>query len=86
MRNVVRVCLALLWAAATAASAQVSTGTPMFSAIGGGPFDSINLGNLNTHFAVPVLHKAGRGVPFTYDLDYDGSIWVPVTMNRLKNF
>jgi hypothetical protein len=61
------------------ASAQVSTGTPPLGSFGGGPMDTVNLGNLNVHFAVPVLHKAGRGMPFTYDLSYDSSIWTPVT-------
>jgi hypothetical protein len=60
------------------ASAQVSVGTPPFGSFGGGPFDTINLGNLNVHFAIPVLHKAGRGLPFGYDLSYDSSIWYPV--------
>ncbi|PYX53468.1 MAG: hypothetical protein DMG76_25595 [Acidobacteria bacterium] len=59
--------------------AQVATGTPPFSSLGGGPFDVVNLGNLNLHFAVPVIHKAGRGMSFDYDLSYDGSIWTPVT-------
>src|SRR5437016_5542 len=58
---------------------QVATGTPAFSSMGGGPFDAVNLGNLNVHFSIPVLHKAGRGIPFTYDLSYDSSIWAPVT-------
>lgn len=60
------------------ASGQVATGTPPFGSFGGGPFDTVNLGNLNVHFAIPVLHKAGRGMPFTYDLSYDGSVWTPV--------
>jgi len=59
--------------------AQVPTGTPLYSSLGGGPFDVVNLGNLNVHFAVPVLHKAGRGQSFTYDLSYDNSVWYPVT-------
>src|SRR5579864_2116502 len=59
------------------AQGMVATGTPAFSSAGGGPFDSVNLGNLNVHFSVPVLHKSGRGVPFDYDLEYDSSIWVP---------
>ena len=58
---------------------KVSTGTPPFSSMGGGPFDAVNLGNLNVHFSIPVLHKAGRGIPFTYDLTYDNSVWAPVT-------
>ena len=59
--------------------AQVATGAPPFGSFGGGPFDTVNLGNLNVHFSVPVVHKAGRGMPFTYDLSYDSSIWTPVT-------
>lgn len=60
---------------------QVATGTPQFASFGGGPFDIINLGNLNVHFAVPILHKAGRGVDFSYDLSYDSSVWYPVVLN-----
>ena len=58
---------------------QVATGTPPFGSFGGGPFDTVNLGNLNVHFAIPVLDKAGRGMPFTYNLSYDSSVWTPVT-------
>jgi transcriptional regulator with XRE-family HTH domain len=63
--------------AALRAAAQVQTGTPAFESFGGGP-DTINLANLNTHISVPVLHKAGRGTNFTYDLSYDSSVWYPV--------
>jgi hypothetical protein len=60
----------------TIASAQgPATGIPPFSSIGGGPFDAINLGNLNVHLDVPIFHRAGRGVPFDYDLSYDSSVW-----------
>jgi hypothetical protein len=58
--------------------AQVTTGTPPFGSFGGGP-DVINLGNLNVHWAIPVLYKPGRGTNFTYDLSYDSSVWYPVT-------
>ncbi len=61
------------------ASGQVALGTPPFGSFGGGPFDNVNLGNLNVHFAIPVLNKAGRGVPFTYNLSYDSSVWVGTT-------
>ncbi|HTD23757.1 MAG TPA: RHS repeat-associated core domain-containing protein [Terriglobales bacterium] len=60
------------------ASAQVATGAPPFSSLGGGPFDAINLANLNVHFSIPVFSRAGRGMPFSYALQYDGSIWTPV--------
>ncbi len=58
--------------------AQVQTGTPPFGSFGGGP-DVINLGNLNAHLTIPVLHKPGRGTNFSYDLAYDSSVWYPVT-------
>jgi RHS repeat-associated protein len=62
---------------ATLASAQVATGTPPFGSFGGGP-EVINLANLNAHWTVPILHKPGRGINFTYDLSYDSSVWYPV--------
>ncbi len=67
-------------------SAQVSTGTPPFGSFGGGPFDTVNLGNLNVHVSVPVWHKAGRGIPFTYDLSYDSSVWYPVGVSGNQNW
>lgn len=56
---------------------QVATGTPPFASFGGGPFDSINLGNSNIHFTVPMLSKPGRGRGFSYGMSYDSSIWYP---------
>jgi hypothetical protein len=70
---------------AAIASGQVATGMPPFGTLGGGPFDIVNLGNLNVHFAIPVLNKAGRGAPFSYSLGYDSSIWFPVTRTYLIN-
>src|ERR1700722_6845977 len=66
-----RYVIALIILSLASASAQVVTGAQPFGTFGGGPFDSVNLGNLNVHFAIPVLHKAGRGLPFIYDLSYD---------------
>ena len=62
------------------AVAQVATGTPPFSSLEGGP-DVVNLGNLNVHMAYPVLHKAGRGLPLSFDLTNDSSFWYPATLN-----
>jgi len=70
----------VLTLAAEAALAQVPTGTPPFGTFASNSApDVIDLANLNAHIAVPVLHKAGRGLDFTYDLSYDSSIWYPVT-------
>src|ERR1017187_8116951 len=63
------------------ASGQVATGTPPFRSVGGGPFNSVNLANLNVHFAVPILNKTGRGTAFSYNLAYDSSLWTPVTVS-----
>jgi RHS repeat-associated protein len=63
---------------AQVASAQVATGLPPFGSFGGGPFDTVNNANLDVHFQIPVVSKAGRGLPFYYLLAYDNSIWVPV--------
>jgi RHS repeat-associated protein len=71
----------LIACSAATCPAQVQTGTPPFSSSGGGPFDTINLANLNAHFAIPVFSRAGRGIPFAYDLQYDTSIWYPVTVS-----
>ena len=71
-------CLvSLTFALAGFSTGQVATGTPAFSSSGGGPFDVVNLGNLNVHLTVPILHRAGRGMPFSADLGYDSSIWTP---------
>src|SRR2546426_3339889 len=63
---------------ALAARGQVTTGTPPFGSFSGGPFDTVNNANLNVHLSVPVITKAGRGLPFTYTLSYDSSLWYPV--------
>ncbi|HKI12750.1 MAG TPA: RHS repeat-associated core domain-containing protein [Candidatus Acidoferrum sp.] len=70
--------LSFLALAAVQLHAQVTTGTPPFSSSAGGP-DVIDLANLNAHVTIPVLHKAGRGTNFTYDLSYDSSVWYPIT-------
>jgi hypothetical protein len=44
-------------------SAQVTTGLPPFGTFSGGPFDTVNNANLNVHFEIPVVNKAGRGLP-----------------------
>ncbi len=73
--------LALLLAVALllshTASGQVATGFPPFGSFGGGPFDVVNNANLNVHFAIPIIDKAGRGLPFDYAVSYDNSIWYP---------
>lgn len=68
--------LVITFLCAIPASAQV-TGTPPFGSFAGGP-DVIDLANLNAHITVPVINKPGRGIPFSYNITYDTSIWFPV--------
>ncbi len=67
------------------AVAQLQTGTPPFGTYGGGP-DVINLANLNSEITVPVLSKPGRGIPFTFNLTQDSSVWYPVTSGSTKSW
>src|SRR6266567_2644116 len=60
------------------ASAQTPTGTPPFGSFAGGSFDTVDLANLNVYFGIPILGKAGRGLPFHYAMNYNNSIWVPI--------
>lgn len=86
MKNLRHCCaiFAIVLLAATAV-AQVSTGTPPLGSFSSGS-DVINLGNLNVHFAVPVISKPGRGTPFDYILSFDSSIWTPVTSSGVKSW
>jgi RHS repeat-associated protein len=59
-------------------NAQVATGTPLFGTFSAPGPDVINIGNLNTLLNIPVLNKAGRGIPLTYNLAYNSSVWYPV--------
>lgn len=77
--------LALFLTALTAiAFAQVDTGIPNFATFGGGGFDKINLGNNNVHLSIPVYSKPGRGMGFSFSLEYDSSVWVPVVSGANK--
>lgn len=84
-----RVCLALTFAFAFCfgciADGQVQTGVPPFGSFSGGP-DVINLGNLNSHITIPIIHRAGRGTDFSYNLTYDNSVWYPVGSSGSQNW
>jgi hypothetical protein len=70
--------LSLLVVYAAVVQAQVVTGTPPFGSFSGSP-DVVDLANLNSHLTMPVFNKSGRGIPFSYSLTYDSSVWYPVT-------
>lgn len=62
------------------AKAQVATGFPPFNHIAtvpGGP-ETIDPLTLNLHWTFPIFSKPGRGIPISYSLPYDSSVWYPV--------
>ena len=58
------------------ALAQVATGFPPFASFSGGP-DIVDNANGNVHISIPVFSRAGRGLPYSYALQYDSSVWSP---------
>lgn len=66
---------ATLLLASNVAHAQMGTGFPPFGSFSSGAPDTINYGNLNVHLQIPIVSKAGRGLPFSYTLTYDSSVW-----------
>ena len=60
---------------------QVATGLYNYGTFDNKGFDEVNVGNLNVYFAIPILHKSGRGLPFDYNLTYNSSIYYPATVN-----
>lgn len=50
------------------ARAQVATGAPPFATMAPLPEGQIDLANGNLHIAIPIVHKAGVGIPFDYAL------------------
>jgi RHS repeat-associated protein len=84
MKNALFVIAALL--VSNFAVAQTATTAQPFASIGGGPFDSLNLGSLDTHFEVPVTQKSGRLEPFYYIISYDSLIWTPTTSNGISTW
>ena len=70
------ICAIALLASARASGDEIQRGaSPPFGSMSAGVFDKVNNANLNVHFAIPVLVKAGRGLPFNYLLTYDNMIW-----------
>jgi RHS repeat-associated protein len=71
----------LMMILAIPALSQVATGTYPYGTYDKPGLDTINVGSLNVHFAIPILNKTGRGIPFTYNLSYDSSIWTPASVS-----
>ena len=78
MRRLILATLTTLFVQA-ALQGQPASGVPPFGSFSGGPFDTVNNANLNVHFDIPIMSKAGVGIQFPYTLSYDSSVWYPVS-------
>ncbi len=83
MKRILPILLSLFWLFGAVLNAQVAGGVYAMGSFESGP-DTVNSGDLNAHWTVPVRHKQGRGLSFDYDLDYDSSIWSPVNSYGAK--
>ncbi|MGO4209892.1 hypothetical protein AB4043_03570 [Terriglobus sp. YAF25] len=77
MKTVVRIALFLCLSISVVAQ-NTGTGIYPFGAYDGNGLDTVNIGNLNVHFELPVVSRPGRGLAFNYALRYDGLIWSPL--------
>ena len=71
------VLLLLVWAFAQIGFTQAATGLPPFGSFALGEIDAVNLANGNVHIQIPLVHKAGRGIPFDYLWSNDSTVWTP---------
>ena len=76
----------LLTFAAVAQVGQAATGSYPLGTFDSKGFDTINVGNLNVNFSIPVLNKAGRGIPLNVNLVYDSSFWSPSPVNGVMTW
>ena len=60
-------CWVVLLISALSAAQDPATGLPPLGAFSGGP-DIVDLANLNVHLSIPVFSRAGKGLPFNYNL------------------
>jgi len=67
----------VIFLAASPASGQVDTGIPPFSSLAPSNLDTVNNANLNIMLAIPVVRRATKGMPFSYALGYNSSVWTP---------
>jgi len=63
---------------APALAQNTGTGAYPFASFDNRGFDSVNLGNFNVRFSIPIVSRTGRGLPFNYAIQYDGLVWNPV--------
>lgn len=78
MRKVLLTAQAAMLSCASMLAQAPGTGPYPFASFDNRGFDSINLGNNNIRFTIPIVSTPGRGLGFNYAIQYEGLIWNPV--------
>lgn len=76
-RSILVVVLALLGSPLTFGQSDPGTGLPPFGTLNRDQIDTVNVGNLNIHFAFPLFAKKGRGLDFIANVTYDNGLYQP---------
>jgi RHS repeat-associated protein len=79
-------CVLFLSASSLAFAQNLGTGLYSLGSFDSRGFDTINIGNLNTHFEIPIVAKQGRGINFNYSLVYDGLVWSTEVVNGVTQW
>ena len=75
MKKLIGLLVAFFCLANIASAQAKGTGGYAFASFDNRGFDSVNIGNLNVRFTIPIVNKPGRGMGFNYALQYEGLIW-----------
>jgi RHS repeat-associated protein len=67
--------LVLVCVSLQSALSQSTTGVPPFATFIKGNVDAINVAGLDNHVTIPIISKAGRGLPFGLAMNYDSNVW-----------
>ncbi len=78
MRMILLAAIAATMTCVSASAQLPGTGAYPFASFDNRGFDSINLGNDNIRFSIPIVNRTGRGLGFSYAIQYEGLIWNPV--------
>jgi RHS repeat-associated protein len=62
------------------------TGYPLFGSFQNGGPDSINQNNLDVHLGIPLFHKAGRGLPLNFAINYDTAGWYAAYLSKTGTY
>ncbi|QNI35461.1 RHS repeat-associated core domain-containing protein [Edaphobacter albus] len=80
------VVLLIIFSLSAKAQSNPGTGLYTWGSFDSRGFDTINIGNLNIHFEIPLVRKPGRGLNFDYRMVYDGLHWAPALVSTSQSW